>query len=148
MVDSKTVNYETAAVGENDMMGIQVLMDQLKTLPEQVYRAGQEFDRARYKKNEAVKKAAEAKANLEMAKASATMGMPDTLKNELQRTSYLNVTCAQEVRALNAAEAEVLNAETDILATQREFYFKQDILTSVQKRAEVATALMKYLSAR
>lgn len=146
--NAQMLRDELQTVTDDPSFNIDKIIMQLEALPATVKAAGEEVDKAKSQKALALQRLNEAKTALEMAKSAAVLNMPEGFKNEMQRTAYVTGACKSEIEKVNSEDAKVMAADTDIQYAQRELQFQQDLLTSAQRKAEMAAMVFRYLSAR
>jgi hypothetical protein len=83
-----------------------------------------------------------------MAEAMAAMNMPADAKNDVQRKAHITAATASEARAVLEADNDVIRADGVVAAAARDHQLQQDILVSLQKKADVIAAAFRFLAPR
>ena len=124
------------------------LLRKLDGQPLTVRTAGQTVDDARRSKMNALSSLNAAKQALSMAEAMAAMSMPDSAKNEVARKAHITISTRAEQDVLSRADRAVIAADSDVADAAREHQMQQDIMTSLQKKADVLSADLRFLAPR
>lgn len=136
------------ALADDDAFGVADLLRKLDGQPLTVESAGKNVDDARRAKGHALSLLNSAKQTLQMAEAMAAMNMPADAKNDVQRKAHITAATASEARAVLEADNDVIRADGVVAAAARDHQLQQDILVSLQKKADVIAAAFRFLAPR